>query len=176
MLNSKIFKTFITFACSPLREDSPASLKKRILPKILIVTVIINVVLSGCLDYNPKRSNSVAVTVNEGKYFVIELNNTDNIFWELNYLGGESNIDVYTVNKIDFDLYENEDSFHIIPAISTPEIKNASRGPENVEGGTYYWIVDNSEQGAAYPSSDSLNNSVRVSYEITWTWYTASDQ
>ena len=82
------------------------------------------------------------------------------------------NIDLYTMTELNYDKYEECDSFVYLADLSDPNTA-ASNLEATIDAGTYVTVIDNTDCGEAQPPdqgglfSEDTNDRARVDYRIT---------
>ena len=143
----------------------------------LLLTVCL--LLSGCVDsvndtVNPERELFDDNTfVNEDEHIKLTwtIESTSTIRIALEKQEGP-NIDLYTMTEVNYQKYEDCDSFVYLADLSDPNT-DASNLEAIIDAGTYVTVIDNTDCGDAQPpdqgglfSSDE-NDRARVDYRIT---------
>ncbi len=145
------------------------------IPLLLSVCLL----LPGCLDgvndtVNPERELFDDNTfVNEDEHikltWTIESASTIRIALDNNEW---ANIDIYTMTEVNYQKYEDCDSFVYLADLSDPNT-DAANLEATIDAGTYVTVIDNTDCGDAQPpdqgglfSSDE-NDRARVDYRIT---------
>ena len=82
------------------------------------------------------------------------------------------NIDLYTMTEVNYQKYEDCDSFVYLADLSDPNT-GAANLEATIDAGTYVTVIDNTDCGEAQPPdqgglfSDDDNDEARVDYRIT---------
>ena len=82
------------------------------------------------------------------------------------------NIDLYTMTEINYEKYENCESFVYLADLSDPNTASSNL-ETNVDSGTYITVIDNTDCGDAQPPdqggliSQDENDEARVDYRLT---------
>ena len=150
------------------------SMKMQI-PLLLAVCLL----LPGCLDsvndtVNPERELFDDNTfVNEDEHIKLTwtIESASTIRIALDKQEGP-NIDLYTMTEVNYQKYEDCDSFVYLADLSDPNT-DAANLEATIDAGTYVTVIDNTDCGDAQPpdqggllSSDE-NDRARVDYRIT---------
>ena len=143
----------------------------------LLLTVCL--LLPGCVDsvndtVNPERELFDATTfVNEDEHIKLTwtTESVSTIRIALEKQEGP-NIDLYTMTEVNYQKYEDCDSFVYLADLSDPNT-DAANLEATIDAGTYVTVIDNTDCGDAQPpdqggllSSDE-NDRARVDYRIT---------
>ena len=143
----------------------------------LLLTVCL--LLSGCVDsvndtVNPERELFDDNTfVNEDEHIKLTwtTESVSTIRIALEKQEGP-NIDLYTMTEVNYQKYEDCDSFVYLADLSDPNT-DAANLEATIDAGTYVTVIDNTDCGDAQPpdqggllSSDE-NDRARVDYRIT---------
>lgn len=143
----------------------------------LLLTVCL--LLPGCVDsvndtVNPERELFDDNTfVNEDEHikltWTIESASTIRIALEKQE---GPNIDLYTMTEVNYQKYEDCDSFVYLADLSDPNTDSASL-EATIDAGTYVTVIDNTDCGDAQPPGPQgllgtdANDRARVDYRIT---------
>ncbi|MFL2974941.1 MAG: hypothetical protein ACJZ42_01295 [Candidatus Thalassarchaeaceae archaeon] len=145
------------------------------IPLLLSVCLL----LPGCLDgvndtVNPERELFDDNTfVNEDEHIKLTwtIESASTIRIALDKQEGP-NIDLYTMTEVNYQKYEDCDSFVYLADLSDPNT-DAANLEATIDAGTYVTVIDNTDCGDAQPpdqggllSSDE-NDRARVDYRIT---------
>lgn len=147
------------------------------MPFALLLSVCL--LLPGCLDsvndtVNPERELFDDNTfVNEDEHIKLTwtIESAQTIRIALDKQEGP-NIDLYTMTELNYQKYEDCDSFVYLADLSDPNT-DAANLEATIDAGTYVTVIDNTDCGDAQPpdqggllSSDE-NDRARVDYRIT---------
>ena len=144
----------------------------------LLLTVCL--LMPGCVDsvndtVNPERELFDDNTfVNEDEHikltWTIESASTIRIALEKQE---GPNIDLYTMTEVNYQKYEDCDSFVYLADLSDPNTDATSLGA-TIDAGTYVTVIDNTDCGDAQPpgpqgplGTNDANDRARVDYRIT---------
>ena len=88
------------------------------------------------------------------------------IEWEFDYRSGDQNIDIWFMDDLNFQQYENDNSFTYMGSLSAPDGKSASRGPIDPGPGSWHLVVDNTDTGDATPPTNGENDAVSFRLKV----------
>ena len=135
----------------------------------LALLISLCVVLPGCMD----DVNDAVTFVNEDEHIKLTwtIESASTIRIDLDRQEGP-NIDLYTMTELNYEKYEECDSFVYLADLSDPNTA-ASNLEATIDAGTYVTVIDNTDCGDAQPpdqsglfSSDE-NDRARVDYRMT---------
>ena len=135
--------------------------------------------LSGCLDsvndtVNPERElfdDNTFIDEDDHIKLTWEVDSVVTVRLNLEVLDGP-NIDLYTMTEINYEKYENCESFVYLADLSDPNTASSNL-ETNVDSGTYITVIDNTDCGDAQPPdqgglfSEYTNDEARVDYRLT---------
>ncbi len=137
------------------------------------------ILLSGCLDsvndtVNPERElfdDNTFIDEDDHIKLTWEVDSVVTVRLNLEVLDGP-NIDLYTMTEINYEKYENCESFVYLADLSDPNTASSNL-ETNVDSGTYITVIDNTDCGDAQPPdqgglfSEDTNDEARVDYRLT---------
>ena len=137
------------------------------------------ILLSGCLDsvndtVNPERElfdDNTFIDEDDHIKLTWEVDSVVTVRLNLEVLEGP-NIDLYTMTEINYEKYENCESFVYLADLSDPNTASSNL-ETNVDSGTYITVIDNTDCGDAQPPdqggliSQDENDEARVDYRLT---------
>ena len=96
-----------------------------------------------------------------------ELRGKYKISWTYEHKDGSSNIDVYVMDELNKQQYENDNSFIYIAELTREDTKSRDVGTVTVDlDDTYYFIIDHSDAGKAQPDwGDEVHFYARIDLE-----------
>ena len=158
--------------------NSLALLRGDMRPQLALL-ISLCVVLPGCLDdvndaVNPEQELFDDNTfVNEDQHIKLTwtIESASTIRIDLERQEGP-NIDLYTMTELNYEKYEECDSFVYLADLSDPNTA-ASNLEATIDAGTYITVIDNTDCGEAQPpdqgaySRDDDKRQARVDYRIT---------
>ena len=133
----------------------------------LLLPILLSASFTGCLGENCSTvTDSTETAIDEDQYFYIDLN-TGDVVKSLQYTFERKDdegheIDVYLLTKINFQQYEDGNSFTYLVNFSegaTTKTYFEKDGGLN-EDDKYFLVIDNTDAGDSYPPSDGYDNGV----------------
>ena len=134
----------------------------------LFALVLLCASFTGCMGGEDcdTVTDSTETAIDEDQYYAIDFN-TGNVVKSLQYTFERKDdegheIDVYLMTKINFQQYENGNSFVYLVDFSEPATTKTMFGKDGNldEGDEYFLVIDNTDAGDSYPPSDGYDNGV----------------
>ena len=139
--------------------------------KAYLLAVLLMLPALGCLDDDEQSGYycEQEMIIQEGNYYYCnlgDLQGTYKISWTYDHIDGYSHIDIYFLDYINFEVYDDGDSFVFNDELSREERQSATLDEITVtlNQDNYYFVVDHSTRGKAQPDteSDEVHMNVRI--------------
>ena len=133
----------------------------------LLLPILLSASFTGCIGENCDTvTDSTETVIDEDQYYYLDFN-TGDVVKSLQYTFERKDsegheIDVYLLDKGNFQQYENDNSFVYLVDFSEPATTKTNFGKDgNLDKDEkYVLVVDNSDRGDSYPPSDGVDNGV----------------
>jgi hypothetical protein len=139
--------------------------------RIGITTFAFSLMILYSLPFFASAQYRGTATLDENDFWSYKIHGSDSreitISYTINVLDGPA-IDVLLFHKNDYHRYRNnEPGWEFIPEGSQLDV-TATVVEVTVEGGRYYLVVDNTNEGMATPPQDDMDDSVTFRYSIEY--------
>ena len=140
----------------------------------LFALVLLCASFTGCIGESCDTvTDSTETAIDEDQYYAIDFN-TGDVVKSLQYTFERKDdegheIDVYLMTKINFQQYENGNSFVYLVDFSEPATTKTMFGKDGNldEDDEYFLVIDNTDAGASSPPSDGVNNPVHFAIDYS---------
>ena len=120
--------------------------------------VLVMASFTGCLDSEPEETCNSETILEEDTYYHCAfkvLTDDVTIRWDFEYKDGTSNVDIFFMDELNFNQYEDGNAFVVVSQLSREDVKS-THIEETIkleEDETYYLVVDHTGVGEAQPDS-----------------------
>ena len=133
----------------------------------LFALVLLCASFTGCIGESCDTvTDSTETAIDEDQYYAIDFN-TGNVVKSLQYTFERKDdegheIDVYLMTKINFQQYEDGNSFVYLVDFSEPATTKTNFGKDGNldESDEYFLVIDNTDAGDSSPPTDGVDNGV----------------
>ena len=140
----------------------------------LLLPILLSASFTGCIGENCDTvTDSTETVIDEDQYYYLDFN-TGDVVKSLQYTFERKDsegheIDVYLLDKGNFQQYENDHSFVYLVDFSEPATTKTMFGKDGNldEDDEYFLVIDNTDAGASSPPSDGVNNPVHFAIDYS---------
>ena len=119
--------------------------------------VLVMASFTGCLSSEPEEMCKAETILEEGSYYDCAfklLTDEVSIWWDFEYKDGTSNVDIFFMDDLNFNQYEEGNAFVVVSQLSREDVKSTHIEETSIEleeDETYHFVVDHTGAGEAQP-------------------------